>query len=132
MAPPATLADQALLDQKEMMVSQGAQETLVMTDKRETEVTQVFLARMAHYHLHKISRGIKENREFQVSMDHQEQRVLLGSLETLVSLGKTEGQDNQDLQVPKGILVSQEFQGLLEAQDPRVAWGRWDYQDLLD
>lgn len=50
-------------------------------------------------------------------MDHQEQRVFLVSLETLDSLGKTEGQDNPDLQAPKEILVSQEVQEPLEPQD---------------
>lgn len=71
----------------------------------------------------------KERRDYQVHQVFQVRKASLDSLVILDCQGQMDALDSQDHTVPREILVSQEAQVVLELQEEKALWEKWDFQD---
>lgn len=135
------------LELQDLLEDQEAQEDLVLLDLKvnldsqaETvhpavlvlKVTEVTLASRDPQEsaCHKRSqRDPKEILDYQAHQVFQVKKASLVSLATPEFREEMDAPDSLDPQVPREILVSQEAQVLLEDQELKAPWEKWDFQD---
>lgn len=121
--------DLVLLDLKVNLDSQAETAHLVVLVVKEREVNPASRDPQEPACHHQSPREPKERQDYQVHLVFQVRKASLDSPVIPDFRDQMDVLDSPDHQVPREMLVSQEAQVVLEVQEQKAPWEKWDFQD---